>query len=308
MEYFPRNADSDVLDRMRTYEAPATDFDPFTAEHASLVAHGFPRRPDPQTEPVLYRLWSRALTRTPRMMRAELAIDPVMSRRDPLAHQDPTFGPSGWGGTVVRPSGLSFNPPEPAKTVFGRWTVPGTWAASGQAGDDTTGFWVGLDGFTNGQVLQAGIAATVSKESHVSWWAWTEWYTTKFRDPAVAVTNFLVEPGDVVSILVCAPRPDHGFVSMSNETTGQATSVGIDARPGITSAGDSAEWIIEGVSADLPPFCPVTFGSCSAGTQHHSFNLKPAGVTTEIAGTSANLTSSSITSTTTSVISWQGAD
>jgi hypothetical protein len=59
-------------------------------------------------------------------------------------------------------------------------------------------------------------------------------------------------------------------------TTNQATSVGIDARPGITSQGASAECIVEGISADLPVFLPsVTFSSFSAGTQHHASTCSP---------------------------------
>lgn len=122
---------------------------------------------------------------------------------------------------------------------------------------------MGRDGWGNGQVLPAGIAVTVQSNATVGWWAWTEWYTTQYQDPAVAVQNFGVSVGDTVSFVVCAPRPDHGFVSMQHVTTGQATSAGIDARPGITSQGASAGWIVEGISADLPVFLPsITFGSC----------------------------------------------
>ncbi len=38
----------------------------------------------------------------------------------------------------------------------------------------TVGFWVGIDGFGNNQVLQAGTAATVTGQT-IDHWVWTEW-------------------------------------------------------------------------------------------------------------------------------------
>jgi hypothetical protein len=100
--------------------------------------------------------------------------------------------------------------------VFAEWVVPQMlpWdPAPSEA--ITVGFWVGLDGFTNGQVLQPGIAATLTPDfwlvrdlASVRWWAWTEWYTTQYKDPAVEVTNFPLETGNTVSFLVCAPEPE----------------------------------------------------------------------------------------------------
>jgi hypothetical protein len=304
---------SDVLTLMHTYEPPPEGFDPHTAPHELLRRHGLPRRPDPQTEPELARLFKRAFIRPANYVTAELAIDQVLSRRDPLQGQRPDFGPSGWGGVVALTSSLGYSPYEPARTVFAEWVVPQIipWdPAPDQA--ITVGMWVGLDGWGNGQVLQAGIAATLTPDfwllpgpASVDWWAWTEWYTTQYQDPAVQVTNFPVATGNTVSFLVCAPEPDHGFVAMQNLSTNQVTSVGINARPGITSAGASAEWIVEGISADLPDFLPVTFTDCTAGTQHHTFNLSN-GFTTNIEGNSGPLTNVYIASPTTFVVEWAG--
>lgn len=303
----------EALRRFRTFESTPERFNPNTASDAALRKYGIPRRPDPKRETHLSSLWKRAFSRPTRFVRAELQIDRVMSHRDPLARnrlgsggEHPAFGPSGWAGVVVTNASLGLATPEPTNTVFGQFTVPGIFPASDPNMPITVGFWVGLDGYGNNQVLQAGIAATVNPNATVTWWAWTEWYTTKFQDPAVQIMNFPVNVGDLISVLVCAPRSDHGFVSMLNVSTGQATSVGIDARPGITSAGASAEWIVEGVSPKLPVFFPMVIGSCSAGTKHTSFNLKPAGITTNIIGNAGLLTNSSIASATTAVIDWKG--
>jgi hypothetical protein len=70
----------------------------------------------------------------------------------------------------------------------------------------------------------------------------------------------------------------------------------INARPGITSAGASAEWIVEGISADLPNFFEVTFGNVIAGTAHHTFILSPEGIVTNIGGQNGALTQGLIAS------------
>ncbi len=202
-----RYEQSDVLSLMHVFEPPPDGFQPHTANAALLRRHGFPRRPDPEQEPRLAQLWHRALSRPTRFTRAELAIDPVMSQRNPLhraaaANGQDDFRPGGWGGVVVETASLGLSPAEPAKTGFGQWAVPGIWPASDPSGPITAGFWVGLDGFTNGQVLQAG--------------------------------------------------------------------------------------------------------SCSAGTQHNTFDLTPDGIITNIGGSSAALTQASIASPTTAVVEWTG--
>ena len=64
------------------------------------------------------------------------------------------------------------------------------------------------------------------------------------------VSNFPVEAGDTIFVLVFAPEPQLGYVSFLNISKGHHTSVAINARPDIQSLGASAEWIVEMVSPD----------------------------------------------------------
>ncbi len=50
------------------------------------------------------------VSRSPNYMKAELAIDSVMSARDPLlrTRMGDEFGPSGWGGVFVQDQGAKF--------------------------------------------------------------------------------------------------------------------------------------------------------------------------------------------------------
>jgi hypothetical protein len=300
-------SDAEALKHIVCYDAPAADFDPTTAAPRVLRKHGIPRRPDAEKEPNLRRIWDRAFASKPTFIKAEVAVDHTMSkRRRPLIEKKLDkldFSPSGWGGVVVPVSQLNFNPPEPVNTVYGEWfqsTV--TPIPNEPPGAQTVGFWVGIDGYGNGQVLQAGTAATVSGTT-VQYWVWTEWYPLL----AIQVTNFPIKPGDYITVLVCAPEPNHGFCSMLNKTTNQATSIGINNPPNITSIGATAEWIVEGISSVLPVFSTMVFHNVSAGTKDHSFNAS-GGIITEITGASGNdLTAVTITSPTTITVKWLGS-
>jgi len=281
---------SDVLRRMRTYAPPPIHFDPHTASQEDLLRHGFPQRPDPERHPQLARIWKRAFARPIRFDEAELVVDRVMSARDPLLTVADDFAESRWAGVVKMMStakGSDFT--QPATMVFAQWQLPDVLAVSPNE-TLAVAFWVGLDGFVglgepaSKQVLQAGVAAQVNPPSQwfpwdsggVSWWAWTEWYDEVNQQSAVAIKNFPVRPGDLITAVVCAPQPDFGFVSMLNVSRGIGRSVGFPAPSGITAQGRSAEWIVE-VPADsphVPAFYPVTYSDCTAGSlQHGAFNL-----------------------------------
>jgi Peptidase A4 family len=273
----------DVLRLMRTYPSSPRRFDPRTAPEEALRRYGFPRRPELEAHPQLARLWRRATARPIRFVEARLAIDRVLSARDPL----PRVNGNNWAGaSQTMRAGTDYA--DPATMVFAQWVIPQVWPLTPNE-TIKVAFWVGLDGHpmlpepASKQVLQAGVAAQVTPSrwcaTTVRYWAWTEWYTEQYQDGAVEVTNFPVHPGDEIFVVVCAPQPDFGFISMLNLTRGRGTSVGIPARPGITAAGGSAEWIVEVPpnSPHVPVFAPVTFTDCTAGSLPHGvFNLAGA--------------------------------
>jgi hypothetical protein len=180
---------------------------------------------------------------------------------------------------------------------------------------------VGLDGLegVGGQILQAGVLAQVGSGQfgggEVTYRAFTEWWDPTNNLPKVDVVNFSVGPGDTVSFLVCAPRPDLGHVTMFNLSQGLTTSVGIPAPPGIKSAGLSAEWVIEASLSELPYFYSVEFSDCLAVTEHALIDLSQASISNIIGAppTTASpvgkmLTNAYIDSPTRVVVLWQGFD
>jgi hypothetical protein len=312
---------SDLLSRIRTYDPPPKGFDPRTATDEVLRRYGLPRRPHPEREPELARMWKLAFSRPITFVKAELAVDSVMSNRDARRQRParPQFGQSGWAGVVRELYGKS-DYATPATMVFSQWAVPDVIAID-PAGYTplTVGFWVGLDGFqgeANG-LLQAGVAATVKPgffDSSVEYWAWVEWYTAiEAGNYAARMVNLPVAKGDAIFVLVCAPEPAFGLISMLNLSKGVATTVGISAPPKVTWLGGTAEWAVEGVSQYLPYFSPVTFTGCTGGSLHELFYLDPGGLVQNIVTVNANpavdgqpITNTYIASPTTFVVEWLG--
>jgi Peptidase A4 family len=122
----------------------------------------------------------------------------------------------------------------------------------------------------------------------------------------VEVSNFPVEAGDTICVLLCAPQPDLGHVTLLNLSKRNQTSVAVKARDAIRSVGATAEWIVEMNSPDLPAFDPITFNECACATDSHLRDLNP-GSTTEIYNSEdVNLTQSTIASETSVIVRWQG--
>ncbi len=280
---------ADALSHAGGFDPLPPGLDPRSVTDDVLRRHGLPRRPDPVRQPKLLRQWNRMVAQPTRFIRAELAVDPVMTARH---HRGDHFTPMGWGG-VIRQAFPQTDYSQPATMVNAEWVVPEVLAVAPDGPDLTVGFWIGLDGFEGEgqQVLQAGVAATVSPgwfSSSVEYWAWTEWYTAEYQSPAVKVTNFPVAAGDTVSFLVIAEGPGSGTAYMRNSRTGLGTSVWIQQPPDIVSAGLTTEWAVEGISEYLPIFTPVTFTNCWGASliegASEYFTLEPGGLPQEIDG------------------------
>jgi len=102
--------------------------------------------------------------------------------------------------------------------VFAQWVVPTVLEFKPTDEDLEVGFWVGLDGFSGGgfgggdsnQLLQAGVAATVTSGffgGNVEWRAWIEWWHRDDENSKPkTIENFRVVPGDTACFMVCAPN------------------------------------------------------------------------------------------------------
>jgi Peptidase A4 family len=282
-------AAADAISHVSAYPPLPAGMDPNAINDDVLREHGLPGRPDPKLQPQLLRQWNRMMARPTRFIRADLAIDPAMTKRH--LQRDP-LNPYGWGG-VVRVASPGTDYSYPATMIFGEWVVPDVSGLAPDGASLEVGFWVGLDGYESEglQVLKAGVTATVEQgwfSNSVEYRLFTEWYTEKYQSPAVNVQNLPIAPGDIVSVLVTANGPGSGTAFFRNSRSGLGASVAISQPPDIVSAGLTTEWIVEGLAEDLPWFAPVTFTNCWGASfiegAGEYFNLEPGAVTTSIQG------------------------
>ncbi len=324
-------------DRVRSFEPPPAGFDLGTASSDALSRHGLPRRPDPEREPYLAERWASVFGRPLSIVGAELASDPLMlrGRREALT----SYGVDGWAGVgraIVRlgisDPGIGGGPVPagaylvPATFVSAEWEVPRVMGDPANL-DDYLSIWVGLDGFPEadedlveepvpGQILRGGVTV-LPGEGEFRWVAWAEWYSSEQGGVLRTVSNFPVQSGDTVGVVVCVTEPRAATVFLANLSRGHGTSVALD--PPVStrwfhSAGATVEWIVEGGDPSTSlPFSPVTFRECVAGSSSEVFHLEPGAILTnmfEVEGLATrgpDVTRTSVTSPTTAVVEWVGA-
>jgi len=269
--------DQETLKYYRMYDPPPADFDPLQAEDRLLRVHGFPRRPDAVKEPRLRELWDKAFSTKLSIVKAELAVNHELTKRKRTSigkkGDDGDFGPLGWGGVVV----LAPSMGEPITVIVGEWVVPDLVPIKNEPQQaNLIGVWVGLDGYStdNSEILQAGIAGSISGNS-VSYYAWTEWFPLS----PITIQNFEIKAGDSILMAVCAWTPNHGVCGILNRTRNEVRFVGITPPANVTSAGATAEWIVEPMGSILPDFVSVTFTNCVASSKNQTFNLNGCTIT-----------------------------
>jgi len=182
----------------------------------------------------------------------------VVSSSTTLTQQAPPAPPPGppvnkytssnWSGWALE--GGPFTDAE------GTFNVPSLYAS---AGTSDTAEWVGIDGFSNSALIQAGVSEEYDPSvGLVRIWAWWE----ELPAPSVPIAGMVVAPGDRVTVQVFEISGSVWGINIIDTTTGQrfGTQQVVYAGPGA-----SAEWIVEaptvsGALATLGDYSPdVTF-------------------------------------------------
>jgi hypothetical protein len=249
--------------------APPQGFDPFTASAADLAKSGFPSLPEDAAHLERYKKVFNQLRGKLNYVQPTFRVNP--ERKHGPRNRKPTDGTEtsgNWsGGVVYAPQGQSF------KWVEGDWVVPDVDAPK-QNQWFYCASWIGIDGDGSPDVCQAGVECEAYRSGtsitrHI--YPWWEWYPA----PEVQVTNLPINPGDMVTMLICtaqAAGSTTATVFFSNRTTGVSTSFAITA-PGSTKlVGNSAEWIVEaptvgGAQSAIADYGEVFFSVCTAATQ-----------------------------------------
>lgn len=151
---------------------------------------------------------------------------------------------SNWSGYATSGSGFS--------AATGSWVVQ---AVSASRGATYSSQWVGIDGFSNSDLIQTGTESDFSngRAQYDAWWEILPAAET-------VIPSITVHPGDVMSASVAQVSGTSWSISIVDKTTGQSFST----TQTYTGPRTSAEWIEEaptvgGHIATLAHYGPTTF-------------------------------------------------
>jgi hypothetical protein len=152
-------------------------------------------------------------------------------------------------------SGYALQSGRPFTGVTAQWAVP-TVASNSPNGESST--WVGIDGWGNNTVLQAGTEQDMGAFSGANYYAWYELFPAEEQPippfPGLAA-DYKVEPGDVIQVSITpapgvpVPVPDSPskwLIQVTNQTRKWTYST----TQSYTGKLSSAEWIEEAVTED----------------------------------------------------------
>jgi len=139
---------------------------------------------------------------------------------------------SNWAGYAVANG--------PYRSVGGRWTVPQVAVSNGRG---FSALWIGVDGFSNDSLIQAGTESDVyGGTTHYS--AWWEILPA----PAVVIRGLSIRAGDHIAASIARVSAGRWRITIRDARSGTYTTTRSYAGP-----GTSAEWIEEAPVVDDRP-------------------------------------------------------
>jgi hypothetical protein len=260
------------------FTQPPASFDPKSASDRELAEWGYRARPKATEGPAEQARWEQEV----KLQR----VVPYLERREGIYHQ-PVSGltldahqpgrniaatSGNWSGIALVPGSGA----QPYSTVRANWIVPTVQQAPGtcSGGWDYSSQWVGIGGFNDSFLLQAGSAANVFCDiggNVPEYYPWVEWLpaaeTVLYANSSHALLPFV--PGDYLTVNVTATNwsggvSKNGTLQFLDVTQGWGVSLTFTAASlgGSEVTGQSAEWIVErtdvnGSFATLPDYVTV---------------------------------------------------
>jgi hypothetical protein len=159
-------------------------------------------------------------------------------------------------------------------SVTGSWTVPSVIAPTTQLNRARfSSTWVGIDGFNDDDLIQAGTEQDWIDGStfYQSWWEILPNYET-------AIPSIAVNPGDVMTVTITQGSP-LWTITVTNDTNGQSFTT----KQQYSGPQTSAEWIQEAPTvgdrvAPLADDGTVEFDNCLANGANPAFTFSDSGV------------------------------
>jgi hypothetical protein len=171
-----------------------------------------------------------------------------------------------WSGYAV--SGVGFT------TVSGSWRVP---TVNRTKNDRYSSTWVGIDGFNNSNLIQAGTEQDWFR-GQPYYQAW--WEILPAVETPIPASKITVSPGDAMTVSITKGIPNW-TITVSDTTTGRSFTT----LQAYTGPGTSAEWIQEAptigrATAALAVDSTVVFDHASVNGGNANLTAADAGVMT----------------------------
>jgi len=241
---------------------PSKNFNPLNSSNAELLRNGLPPAPDKDANPAGFAHWQKAMLAL-KTRATDVKSSPYTSREmvssgaGPKANADGTvFYTSGnWSGIANTNKLAKWNVNTSFDEVVSYWNVPvpnhpfGNLPCTEGPWFEVT--WNGIDGFSNGDVIQGGTADYWDGggcKGAVQTYGWVEWYPSYSVLPIYCSTNVLcpVNPGDdFYTVTFGEPGTSEQFVFVEDITTQWSGEFGLTWITGPGVVGSSAEYIVE---------------------------------------------------------------
>jgi Peptidase A4 family len=247
---------------------PPVGFDPVAASDMELAMHGFPPRPDAQTDPNGYAHWVLAMKSARKRWNGELKLsgkyhgpmrDPqvVAASATENANAPKSATSQNWSAVILTNTLTKYNTSNSFYFLESYFNVPFAQEAFNvdyeggnvcDGGYDQVSVWNGIDGSGlakagNGDVLQAGTDSYVycsgGSTTHYEPYAWIEWF------PAGEVVEFGVNTGDDMYVETVETSTTTGYFFLEDLTLQVYDLLTITAPSGTSLVGSSAEWVVE---------------------------------------------------------------
>jgi hypothetical protein len=243
-----------------TFPDPPASYNP--VGHSDLVNAQYGLPPRPTGDAAGLARWTEAMSLGARHSHTPLRVLPIKAgpARDVVRTSSvEKMVSSNWSGNVDLNNAItSYDPTKSFKLVMGEFSMPRIEKAF-PTGDNSTcnpvGLidqwftgWVGMDGFGNGDVLQAGGYAEIgclNGTTDYYYGLWSEWYPTNYMTLMMEA-----QAGDVFFCEVWNTDAKTGYAYCLDKTSNTYQTV--QEPPCVSSCsfmGNSAEWIVERPSA-----------------------------------------------------------
>lgn len=171
---------------------------------------------------------------------------------------------SNWSGYVKRKSRQAY------RRISAEWTVPYVFPSSRTSYSSA---WIGIDGFTNNDLIQTGTAHDwiQGRPVYYAWWEILPDTETIIHQP--------VNAGDCMRGIITKITRHSWCIHLSNLTKGWTFRT-VQRYSGPQS---SAEWIVEapsigGSPALMPRLSPISFRMCRLNGRPPAFSTKDKGI------------------------------